>query len=241
MNAVIENHAGLKCRIIDSLAAGQSPTKLVVLCHGFGASGSDLADFGPYMIENSVQIAKSCRFVFPEAPMDLAHLGMPGGRAWWPINMATLAEMHQTKSYEVLTQVEPDGMAEASEQLARAVRQLQAASGLDDASTVLGGFSQGAMVSTDTVLRRGINPAHLILFSGTLLCRDTWQQAAAVHQGCKVFQSHGRQDPVLPFEPAEWLRDMLTENGFDVDFHPFNGQHTIPMEMLRELSLILEK
>ena len=239
MNTSIVDYAGLTCRVIDDLDVGATPELVVVLCHGYGASGADLADFGPHLIQGSPKIAQRCRFVFPEAPQDLTPLGMPGGRAWWPINMAQLAEAQQTRSYEVLTTVEPDGLQEASEQLANAVKEIQEASGVDDSSTVMGGFSQGAMVSTDVVLRRKLTPAQLVIFSGTLLCRDDWTRMAQEHSGCAVLQSHGKQDVVLPYAPSEWLRDMLSDNGFTVDFQPFNGPHTIPMRVLQNFAATL--
>ena len=186
-------------------------------------------------------IAAQYRFVFPEAPIDLGPMGMPGGRAWWPINMAQLAQMHQTRSYEELTKVLPDGMNEAADQLLNAVRMIQQENGVDDAATIVGGFSQGAMVSTDITLRGGLVPKHLVLFSGTLLCEETWKSAATAHAGCSVLQSHGRQDMVLPFAAAEWLRDMLTETGFATEFVPFNGPHTIDGQVLRRFAELLAK
>ncbi len=48
---------GLKCRIIDAVPEGEQPKIVVVLCHGFGASGDDLASFGPHLIGSSESIA----------------------------------------------------------------------------------------------------------------------------------------------------------------------------------------
>ena len=168
-------------------------------------------------------------------------MGMPGGRAWWQINMAQLAEMHQTRDFEKLMSVEPPGMAEAAEQFAAAVREIQQACGLDDSHSVIGGFSQGAMISTSVVLQHAFQPALLTLFSGSLLCRDDWTSRAAEHAGCDVLQSHGRQDMVLPFSAGQALRDVLDQNGFRVDFCEFNGPHTIPPEALQLLVSRLEE
>ena len=234
INATITNFAGLNCRVIDALEADAAPSKVVVMCHGFGAPGDDLASFGPHLINSSESIARNCRFVFPEAPIDLGPMGMPGGRAWWPINMAQLAEINQTRDYTRLSTVVPDGMRDASTQLANAIDEMMSSYSGDAPALVLGGFSQGAMISTDVVLHHGAAPRQLVLFSGTLLCRGEWESGAAVHAGCYVLQSHGRQDMVLPFEPAEWLRDLLKESGFEVNFVPFNGSHEIPMPVLQQ-------
>ena len=166
-------------------------------------------------------------------------MGMPGGRAWWSINMAKLAEINQTRDFDQLTTLRPDGMTEASQQLADALRVLQTECGLTDTATVLGGFSQGAMVSTDVVLRRGCAPALLTLFSGTLLCRQEWTDLAAAHVGCRVLQSHGKVDPVLPLLPATQLRDLLVQNNFNVEFREFYGPHTIPEPVLGRFGQLL--
>ena len=91
MNSNVEEFSGLKCIVIDALPTDTKPTGIVVLCHGFGAPGSDLAGLAPELLSYDDTIATRYRFYFPEAPIDLAPMGMPGGRAWWPINMARLA------------------------------------------------------------------------------------------------------------------------------------------------------
>lgn len=241
MNRSIHVFGGLRCRAVHDLPEGAAPKLLVVLCHGFGAPGSDLVDLGGYLLEGSETLQQSCCFVFPEAPIDLGPLGMPGGRAWWPINMARLAEINETQDYDQLTKLTPDGMLDASEQLAAAVKDAQLHFDVQDAETVLGGFSQGAMVSLDVVLRHQLNPAYLVLFSGTLLCRDDWREMAGRHPGCPVYQTHGTIDPILPFEPSVMLHEMLKEQGFDAQFVQFNGQHTIPMPQLIAVGNLLEQ
>lgn len=240
INSTIQQLGSLKCRVIDSLDEGSTPELLVILNHGFGASGDDLADFGPMLIDSSELIQTSCRFVFPEAPVDLSPMGMAGGRAWWPINMAKLAEINQTRDYDQLMLLEPPGMREAEEKLFETVQAALAVSGLDETRLILGGFSQGAMVSTNLILMRKLRPALLALFSGTLLNREQWQKLAAAHSGCDVLQSHGRQDFVLPFAPAVELKSLLVDAGFRVEFIEFNGPHTIPMNVLQRFLLRIE-
>ena len=241
LNSSSQPFAGLRCRVFDSLPPETSPQKLLILCHGFGAPGDDLASFGPQLLQADEQLAATCRLVFPEAPLDLTSAGMPGGRAWWQINMAALAEMHQTRDFEKLMTLEPPGMSEATAQFADAVREIQKANGLSDAETALGGFSQGAMISTNAVLQHGFAPHLLVLFSGCLLWKDTWTASAASHPGCNVLQSHGRQDMVLPFSGAEALRDMLSENNFSVEFRRFEGPHTIPPDVLLRMVQIISE
>jgi phospholipase/carboxylesterase len=101
---------------------------------------------------------------------------------------------------------------------------------------VLGGFSQGAMLSTAVALQERLPLAGVCALSGTLLCESQWRQGAAETAALSFFQSHGRYDPVLPFANAEALRDLLTGQGHAVDFVPFDGQHEIPSAVVRRLA-----
>jgi phospholipase/carboxylesterase len=104
---------------------------------------------------------------------------------------------------------------------------------------VLGGFSQGAMVTTDLALRQDEAPAALVILSGTLLTEAEWRTRAPRRKGLSVLQSHGRQDPILPFDDAVALRELLQEAGLSVDFLPFDGPHSIPEEALDRLGALL--
>ncbi|MCH2203508.1 MAG: hypothetical protein MK102_16195 [Fuerstiella sp.] len=229
MSAIVQNtqYGDLQCTVVDQLK-GAAPRLLVVLSHGFGAPGTDLVPLAYEFLNASPKIAGSVRFIFPQAPVDLTPAGMPGGRAWWLINMEKLATVFQTRDYSQLTEVEPPGLRDASAGLSQAVQAMLEDAGLTGEQLFLGGFSQGAMVSTDVVLRSGLCPALLILMSGTLLCRADWTKLADEHRGCRVIQTHGNADTVLPIEPSTWLRDLLSEHGFNVEYAAFTGPHTVP-------------
>ena len=236
----VRTFGSLKCSVIQSDTINEANSGLVILNHGFGASGEDLVDIGAMLMGESEIIAAKFRFVFPEAPIDLGPIGMPGGRAWWPINMAQLAEINQTQNYSELTRISPPGMPAATSLLAAALQEMRTTYNAVEETIVLGGFSQGAMISTHLALSTGFRPALLALFSGTMLCRDEWTRLAAAHPHCRVLQSHGIEDPILPFGAAAEFSKMLTVAGFDVDFVEFHGGHTIPMNVLQKLSERLE-
>jgi len=227
--------------VIESDTLDKANNGLVILNHGFGASGDDLVDIGTMLMDESEIIAARFRFVFPEAPIDLGPMGMPGGRAWWPINMAQLAEMNQTKDYSDLTRLSPPGISEATSLLETTLQEIRSTYNVADDKIVLGGFSQGAMVSTNLALSTGFKPALLVLFSGTLLSCEEWKRLAIAHPHCSVLQSHGFEDPILPYDPAKELSAMLTEAGFNVDFVSFHGGHTIPMNVMQKLLERLEQ
>ena len=135
----------------------------------------------------------------------------------------------------------PEGLVSAREQLAETVAEIQKETGLPMSRIVLGGFSQGSMVTADLALLGSEAPAALVIYSGTLLCQEQWKRAASTRESLFVLQSHGRQDPILPFRVAEDLRDLLSESGCDVQFLPFDGPHTIPQITFEETINLLSR
>jgi len=236
LNAEERQFGALQALVIDSLPPGTSPALLVVLNHGFGASGDDLAGLGVHLLQTVPELAAAVRFVCPAAPEDLEEFGMPGGRAWWPINMARLLQMQQTRDYSQLTQLRPPGMTEATQQLSAAVHDMLQEWDLRNDQLIIGGFSQGAMVSTSLVLEEHLHPALLVIFSGTLLDRERWEELASQHGGCPVLLSHGSEDEILPPDAAEELLQLLQKAGFEVQTYRFAGGHTIPMAVLTQLA-----
>ena len=221
----------LKARVAggaDREGGGTGP--VVVLLHGYGAPGTDLVP-----LWRELAVPKEVRFVFPEAPLELDF----GGRAWWPIDMARLQDRFSANAVDRLTAEVPDGIDAAREAMLELLEALPAQLGAAPESTVIGGFSQGAMLATDIVLRSERPFGGLVAMSGTIVSRAEWLPLMSARRGLPVVQSHGRGDPVLPFAVAEQLRDALTAAGLLVEFIPFNGGHGIPGSVLEGLSKLV--
>ena len=223
---------GLRCQVLDALDEDEKPRLVVVLCHGFGAPGTDLVSIGSVMFTVDPSLAKSVRFVFPAAPLSLDKYGMYGGRAWWMIDMELLMGDPESDAFRRLRSDVPNGLPEARQSLLALIGDVQTETGLPLSQIVLGGFSQGAMLTADVTFHLPESPAALCLWSGTLLCEDVWKELAPNRSGLAVLQSHGRQDPLLPFDAAISLRELLTNAGLAVDFLDFPGMHEIPREAL---------
>lgn len=206
------------------------PNLGVVLCHGYGAPGDDLVDLGPALVRARPELARA-RFFFPAAPLTL-DLGFAEGRAWWPIDLPKLmaAQAGGPEAVKAFRNEEPPGLADARKALLRFVDAARRSTQpeLGAGQLILGGFSQGAMLACDVALRLEEAPAGLALLSGTLLTEPVWRDKAARRAGLPVFQSHGRLDPVLPYDGAEALRNLLRTAGLTVTFVPFDDGHTIP-------------
>ena len=227
---------GLSCQVFAESEAGK-PRGAVVLCHGFGAPGDDLVGLYGELVHMKPELARQ-RFIFPEAPLSLG----PGSRAWWLIDMLSIQLMQQgdLKALREFRKNEPEGLAKARTMLRKLIDEVCAQTKLPISKISLGGFSQGAMLATDVTLRLEEAPRALAILSGTLLMEDVWRQKAKGRAGLRVLQSHGTEDPILGFTSAEWLRDLLIEAGLKVDFLPFRGGHTIPLNALEKLSSLLD-
>jgi phospholipase/carboxylesterase len=222
---------------------GEGPLT-IVLCHGFGAPGDDLVT-----LATAIDAPPGTTFVFPEAHHALADFvsmpfpGMGDARAWWMIDMERMQHAIMTGRMRDLPNEIPEGLAEARDAL-NAMLDALAPKG----ELILGGFSQGAMLALDVTLRGERAIDGLVLFSGTLLAEREWvplmkslglrsRRGQDQRRSClRVFQSHGTEDPILPYALAERLRDELVDSALDVTFESFDGPHAIPPSVLRSLS-----
>ena len=232
----VDKLGGLTVRLtggVDGKGGGAGP--LVVLLHGFGAPGDDLVALSEYL-----DAPAGTRFLFPEAPISIP-MGFGDSRAWWMIDMARVqADRAAGKSRDMSNEI-PRGLPEARERTKTLLDDIHRKFGADPARTILGGFSQGAMLSCDALLRSTQPYAGLIQLSGTLVAKPEWGPLLAKRKGLPLFQSHGTQDPILPYVMAERLRDEFLLAGLSVDWQPFRGGHEIPEPVLRKLGSFMLK
>lgn len=219
----------------DRRGGGDGPA--ILLCHGFGAPGDDLCS-----LARVVPVGSAVRWFFPEAPLAIDFgLGMQG-RVWWPIDMMRLQEALMRGDPRVLRAETPAGLAEARSALEECIDALSRDHGVARERLVIGGFSQGGMLATEIALHASRPFAGLAVMSGTLLCEDRWREAAAA-SGPKLhaLMSHGKADPLLPFDGALALKELLEAAGASVAWVPHNGQHEIPMIVLQRLGAFAEE
>lgn len=226
----------LRARLVggtDGHGGGNGP--LVILLHGFGAPGDDLV-----ALTEMLAVPAATRFLFPEGPLPL-NAGYGDARAWWMIDMNRLASERAAGRMRDLSGEVPRGLPAARDVIMSFLAALPTVVPVDPLRTVFGGFSQGAMLTCDLVMRTATPCAGLVQLSGSLLARHEWLPAVANRRGLPVFHSHGLQDAVLPFPMAERLRDELTTLGLAVEWHSFQGGHEIPLPVLSRLSNFLTR
>ncbi len=232
--------AGLSVRVVDAAAgqaSGPAPPPVVVLLHGFSMTADDLAPFG-------ASLGVPALFLFPEGPIDLAPHGLRG-RAWWMIDVDRRDAAIARGDDRDLGDENPAGLPAANQRLATLLGEVRAR--WPGRALFLGGFSQGAILSLDLVLRnRPALPAlsslaGLILLSSGRVTAAAW---AALMQGdnargLPMFQSHGRLDRELSFAAAAALAADLAAAGARHTFVAFDGAHELPLPVLRALKRFL--
>ena len=227
---------GLKVRLTggtDGKGGGDGP--VVILLHGFGAPGDDLVP-----LADVIDAPRGTRWLFPEAPLSL-NMGFGDSRAWWIIDFARIQADREAGRIRDLSIEIPQGLALARERMLTFLQELPRQFQIDYSKTIIGGFSQGAMLTCDAVLHADYPFAGLVQLSGNLLAKKVWAPLMLKRTGLPVIQSHGMQDDILPHIGAERLRDALTQAGLGVEWHSFRGGHEIPQAVLQGLSGFVTK
>ena len=188
----------------------------VVLLHGWGMVPEDLAPFARSM-------NAPAWFAFPEG---VVLLDAPRGdgvvpRGWWQHVAGDQAAQ------------EPRDLPTARDVIARYLDSIAA----PNRRMILGGFSQGAMVAADLVVRGSRRCDGLVLLSSSRIAAESWKAplSAGVVRGLPIFISHGRDDHDVRFAAGEALRDTLVAAGATVTWLPFDGGHIVPLRVWREL------
>jgi len=112
-----------------------------------------------------------------------------------------------------------------------------AAEGLSLERTVIGGFSQGAVMSYALGLLSGRpSPAGIIALSGFIPTVDGFELDLASRAGLPVAIGHGEYDPIIGVEWGREARGRLTEAGLDVTYREYPLPHAVDPGYLSEIS-----
>lgn len=216
--------AGLRTLV---LTPGNAPAPAVVMLHGYAMLPEDLA---PFVASLGVPGA----FYLPEAPLDAE----PHGRAWWPIDQERRARQ-MARGPRDLWEEHPAGAVEARALLGHLLGEVHQRHPRDPIALV--GFSQGAMLACDWLLRQGVDVAALALLSSSRISADDWGPLAGRLADLPVLVTHGTEDPDLSFHAGERLRDFVTTGGASTTWVPFDGGHEIPLVAWRALRKLLQR
>ncbi len=100
---------------------------------------------------------------------------------------------------------------------------------VDSSRLAIGGFSDGASYALSLGLINGDLFTHVIAFSPGYIARGSR------HGKPQLFISHGTRDDVLPIDVcSRRIVPQVQRAGYDVQYHEFDGPHTVPPEIAQE-------
>jgi len=205
----------------------------VIVCHGFGANNYDLLPIGSTIMKMTP--TPNIAFVFPNGPLSLGGTS----KAWWEIDMNQMIMRAMAGRVNEMMQEVPPSLPDVRLKIMELVEQVKKQFNLPSSKIFLCGFSQGSMLTIDVVLHMNEKPAGLAVFSGALVAQSVWSQNKHKLKGLKILQSHGLNDPILPFVLSTFLKSFFEESGAEVEFISFVDGHTVPVNVIEKFTQIL--
>ena len=174
-------------------ARGGIASSLIMLLHGWGADGNDLANLVQPI---SVRFPGAAFFV-PNGPAPCKI--NPAGREWFDIDDRV------------------NGPITAAPFIDNAIADALNIMNLSPSVLALAGFSQGGMMSLHCGLRQTPALAAIISFSGTLLLHKDLVENNTSAPYSPVLLVHGTEDEVVPFQFQAASRDILKARSIEVE------------------------
>lgn len=208
-------------------AGDPSSAKKIILFHGYGADMFDL-----HQLAEAIPTQDSYHWIFPNGFLEVPIGPMMTGRAWFQIQFDQMERHLKLGEFQRHT---PPGMKEAAKKIEVFLKTICP----DFSESFIGGFSQGAMLTMELLVSTDISPRGAIFFSNTLVSSESWKSKAP-NKKIRFIQTHGKNDPILPYGLAEELFSMLEQSGWEGEFHSFSGGHEIPMKALSAASKFID-
>ena len=187
---------------------GNGSKYLVIFMHGYGSDGRDM-----YGLSNIFDpVLDDAIWLCPNAPSRTPI----GGYQWFG-----------------LTDISQRELDTGAEQAGPWVQEFIAAAlkhyNIQPENLIIGGFSQGAMMSFYTALRLETAPAAVLAFSGALTSENKLKDE--IKSKPPIFICHGGDDPVVFSSYAERADKVLRDLDVPVETHIYpDYPHTIPPE-----------
>ena len=193
-------------------AARGEPEGALVLLHGRGTSEDDL-----FPLLDELDPDRRLVGVTPGGPLELP----PGGAHWYVVRRVGFPD--------------PATFEPTLERLAGWFDSLPGALGIAPDRTVLGGFSQGAVMTYALGLGKGRpKPAGIVALSGFIPIVEGWQLDEDL-DGYPAALGHGTFDPIIEVGLGREAKERLEDAGADVTWRESPVQHTVDPEYLPEL------
>ena len=199
-------------RVLERPAAGE-PEGALVLLHGRGADEHDL-----FPLLDALDPERRLLGITPRGPLSLP----PGGAHWYRLGGIPTPDADTFFPTLETAGTFLDALPVPIERV------------------VLGGFSQGAVMSWALGLGRGRpRPAAIIALSGFMPELEGFELDLSDLDGYPIAVVHGALDPVIPVEFGRAAADRVAAAGANLLWHETPVPHTIDPRVLPELQTLV--
>ncbi|KAF3205505.1 hypothetical protein TWF106_000704 [Orbilia oligospora] len=197
----------------------------IIFSHGLGDTGAGWS----FLAETwqGRKLFPRTAFIFPHAPtIPITCNGgmrMPG---WYDI-----------VDFGNLTAKEDENGLKSSARILQGIITEQVELGIPSKRIILGGFSQGGVMSLLTGLTSEMSLGGIVALSSYLPMRDQVSlMITDANRKTPIFMGHGKEDPVVKHAWGIMSRDLLLKQKCDVTWHEYDGLgHSVDPEEINTL------
>jgi len=192
---------------------------IIVLLHGYGSHMGDLVGLSEFIG------ADRYIFAFPNAPFSLGSVYGYSSFAWAEIE----ENMGNTTNIEEM-------IKESEQRLEYFFEDLKNLYPIESGNMVLGGFSQGAIMTYGFGLLRPDEFSGLVALSGRIQNQDQLNTQLPEDRSQDLFVAHGIADMVIPIGQGREAHRFLEECGYLPEYHEYQMGHEINEAVIGDLS-----
>ena len=199
----------LSAIVLESLSKIK-PKNAVILCHGYGGDGKDISILAGYWrtyLPDTI-------FICPDAPEKCE--ASPSGFQWFDL---TDQDPEQILSKSLV----------AENKLNKLIDEVKEGYNLLANQIIIGGFSQGSMISLQTGIKRKDKINSILGYSGKII--DLEHLSKNIVSRPNIFLMHGDIDQVVPVDGLLEAKNFFIKNNYEIETKIFKDcEHRIPME-----------
>ncbi len=200
---------------------GYDPTQkypMIILLHGFGAHMGDLASLAP-AIDPTGYV-----YIFPNAPIPFEIA--PGATGYgWTYPRRIPQELRRA-----------DDVDSVVDRLATLVDEVAEHYATKPGEIILGGFSQGGMMTYRYGLPNPDRFKGLVALSAVAPDEDTMREKLPENRSQPIFVAHGTADLVIEVQMARDTLEFLKTEGYEPVYHEYPMAHEISQHTLTDLA-----
>ena len=187
---------------------------VVYLLHGYLSNMRDLPGLSPSISRDG------CLYVSPNAPIKIDMGPSARGFAWWS---------------------ESKDPAIAFDLLSTLVERINCQYRVAAGRSLIGGFSQGAMLTYEFGLPKPDVFAGLFGLSGQVVDEGRLRASLPEGRGQSIFIAHGTEDAMLPIGEGRKSRDFLVGEGYAPEYREYRMAHQVSPQVLADLADWVER